>query len=64
MHQAKRFEVHPEAMLEPRTVRRLAWVLPDDAAAEQVLEVLQASGARQWQIELLAGDLVRALRAE
>lgn len=64
MRQAKRFEVHPEAMLEPRTVRRLAWVLPDDAAAEQVLEVLLASGARQWQIELLAGDLVWALRAE
>lgn len=57
-------DVHVEVMLEPCTVRRLAWVLPDNAAESQVLEVLHASEARPWQIENLLTGLVKALRSD
>lgn len=61
---AEQLNVHGEVMLEPRTTRRLAWVLPDNATESQVLEVLQASQARPWQIERLLGRLVQALRSD
>lgn len=61
---AAQLDVHYEAMLEPKTIRRLAWVLPDDAPESQVLEVLQASQARPWQIENTLDALVKALKSE
>lgn len=61
---AETVNVNHELMLEPKTVRRLAWLLPDEAGKSQVLEVLQASAARTWQIEMTADALTRALKAE
>lgn len=61
---ATQLDVNYEAMLEPKTIRRLAWVLPDDASESQVLEVLQASQARPWQIESTLDVLVQALKFE
>lgn len=61
---ATQLDVNYEAMLEPKTIRRLAWVLPDDAPESQVLEVLQASQARPWQIENTLDSLVKALKSE
>lgn len=61
---AAELNVHSEVMLDSRTTRRLAWVLPDNAPEPQVLEVLQASEARPWQIEHLLDGLVKALRSE
>ncbi|WP_249288907.1 HRDC domain-containing protein [Mobiluncus curtisii] len=61
---AAQLDVNHEAMLEPKTIRRLAWMLPDDATKSQVLEVLQASQARPWQIENTLDSLVQALKSE
>lgn len=61
---AAQLDVNYEVMLEPKTIRRLAWVLPDDAPESQVLEVLQASQARPWQIENTLDSLVKALKSE
>ena len=61
---ASQLDVHYEVMLEPKTIRRLAWVLPEDAPESQVLEVLQASQARPWQIENTLDLLVKALKSE
>ena len=61
---ATQLDVNYEVMLEPKTIRRLAWVLPDDASESQVLEVLQASQARPWQIENTLDSLVKALKSE
>lgn len=61
---AAQLDVNYEVMLEPKTIRRLAWVLPDDASESQVLEVLQASQARPWQIENTLDSLVQALKSE
>lgn len=61
---AQKLDVFSETMLEPRTVRRLAWVLPDNARESQVLEVLQTSEARPWQIEHLLEPLVKALQTK
>lgn len=59
---AEEADVNPEIMLEPKTVRQLAWVLPDGASESQVLEVLEASQARPWQIERLLKELTNTLR--
>ncbi len=57
-------EVLTEIMVEPRTLRQLAWVLPDDASESQVLGVLQAAEARPWQIEHALSVIVEALKSE
>ncbi|GAA0325968.1 ribonuclease D [Actinoallomurus spadix] len=50
-----------ENVLQPDTVRRLAWDPPEDATPDAVGVVLTALGARSWQVELTATPLAKAL---
>ena len=50
-----------ENLLAPDTVRRLAWTPPAVVDAKNVETVLQAAGARPWQVELTAAGLAAAL---
>lgn len=50
-----------ENLLQPDTVRRLAWSPPENVTAESVGIVLTALGARPWQVQLTAKPLERAL---
>ncbi|HEV2891874.1 MAG TPA: ribonuclease D [Frankiaceae bacterium] len=59
---ATRHDVPVENLIEPAAVRRLAWTPPDPATDEAVAEALRASGARPWQVGLVAGALATALR--
>jgi ribonuclease D len=49
-----------ENLLQPDTVRRLAWQPPEPLDTEAVGDALRALGAREWQIGLAAGPLTRA----
>jgi ribonuclease D len=51
----------PENLVSPDHVRRLAWDPPDRATPETVAEALTRSGARPWQVALLADRLAAAL---
>ncbi len=51
----------PENLISPEAVRRLAWEPPNPLDEAAVRAALAASGARQWQLDLLAADLTRAL---
>jgi len=50
-----------ENLLQPDTVRRLAWSPPETVSAETVGLVLTALGSRSWQVELTATPLAKAL---
>ncbi|MFL6055230.1 MAG: HRDC domain-containing protein [Actinoallomurus sp.] len=50
-----------ENLLQPDTVRRLAWDPPENVTPESVGVVLTALGARSWQVELTARPLAKAL---
>lgn len=50
-----------ENILTPDYLRQIAWEPPEDLTQSSVSEALAASGARLWQIELLAELLVVAL---
>jgi ribonuclease D len=51
----------PENLISPEAVRRLAWEPPATVDPQSVAAALAASGARQWQIDLLAAELAGAL---
>lgn len=51
----------PENLIAPDSVRRLAWSPPEEVDVDSVSQALHASGARQWQITLVATDLANAL---
>jgi ribonuclease D len=51
-----------ENLLAPDTVRRIAWTPPADASADGVAAVLRGRGAREWQVELTALPIARALQ--
>src|SRR6185295_4424768 len=51
----------PENLIAPDSVRRLAWSPPEKGTADAVSEALTATGARPWQIALLADELAAAL---
>ncbi|WP_018805897.1 ribonuclease D [Salinispora arenicola] len=51
----------PENLIAPDSVRRLAWVPPEEITEVTVAETLRGLGAREWQITLLQPDLTRAL---
>jgi len=51
----------PENLISPDSVRRLAWTPPDPIEVETVGAALAGSGARAWQIGLIAADLTTAL---
>ncbi|MEU4675767.1 ribonuclease D [Micromonospora sp. NPDC023737] len=50
-----------ENLIAPDSVRRLAWVPPEEVTETTVAETLRGFGAREWQIGLLAVDLTTAL---
>jgi ribonuclease D len=50
-----------ENLLQPDTVRRLAWSPPEEVTEETVGLVLTALGSRSWQVELTATPLAKAL---
>lgn len=51
----------PENLIAPDSIRRLAWVPPEEITEGAVAETLRGLGAREWQIALLQPDLTRAL---
>ncbi|HEY8481488.1 MAG TPA: ribonuclease D [Spirillospora sp.] len=54
-----------ENLLQPETVRRLAWAPPSEPSATAIAANLRELGARRWQIELAAQPLAKAfLRLE
>lgn len=50
-----------ENLLAPDSVRRIAWEPPDDLSAGAVAAALRELGAREWQVELTAVVMSRAL---
>ncbi len=54
--------VPPENLIAPDAIRRVAWTPPEKIDAESVGAALRATGARNWQINLLAEELAAALR--
>jgi ribonuclease D len=51
----------PENLISPDSIRRLAWVPPEEITEETVAETLRGFGAREWQIALLSADLATVL---
>jgi ribonuclease D len=51
----------PENLIAPDSIRRLAWSPPDKLTFDTVTEALASTGARRWQINLIADELVVAL---
>jgi ribonuclease D len=51
----------PENLISPDSVRRLAWTPPDELTPETVGAALRGTGARDWQVRLIATDLTAAL---
>jgi ribonuclease D len=51
----------PENLITPDSVRRLAWLPPEEITPETVAETLRGYGARNWQVGLIAEELARAL---
>jgi ribonuclease D len=54
----------PENLITPDSVRRLAWSPPDKITSDSVAEALTATGARAWQVGLVADELATALTAD
>ncbi|MEV5708468.1 ribonuclease D [Actinoallomurus sp. NPDC052274] len=50
-----------ENLLQPDSVRRLAWSPPEEATPEAVGAALSGLGARTWQVTLTATPLAKAL---
>jgi ribonuclease D len=50
-----------ENLLSPDTVRRIAWDPPADPTPEGIAKRLASHGARQWQIDLIARPISKAL---
>ncbi|GHH36887.1 hypothetical protein GCM10018773_12730 [Streptomyces candidus] len=61
--QAEEINMPQENLVTPDTVRRVCWEPPKPATEEKVAEALASYGARQWQIELVAPLLAKALAA-
>ena len=57
----ERVAVPVENLVPPDAVRRLCWSPPPDPSPTGVAAALRAAGARQWQVELVAGPLSAAL---
>lgn len=58
---ADEHNVPTENLLTPDTLRRVAWTPPSDASAAGIDQRLCQLGARQWQRELTARPISRAL---
>ena len=53
-----------ENLLLPDLLRRLCWSPPDDRGVESVASRLRERGAREWQVQLTAEPLSKALQAD
>lgn len=51
----------PENLIAPDYVRRLAWTPPPEITGDTVAQLLRGSGARPWQVSLVAEELAAAL---
>lgn len=51
----------PENLIAPDSVRRLAWLPPEEISEATVAETLRGYGAREWQLALLVPGLTEAL---
>jgi ribonuclease D len=51
----------PENLISPDSVRRLAWTPPEEVGVESVAAALRGTGAREWQLGLIADALAAAL---
>ncbi|MGP4023393.1 HRDC domain-containing protein [Actinomadura sp. 3N407] len=49
-----------ENLIQPDSVRRLAWTPPPEASASAIAAALRDLGARRWQIELTAQPIAKA----
>jgi ribonuclease D len=58
---ADRHTMPAENLIQPDAVRRLAWQPPADPSHARVAAALAASGARPWQVELVAAAIAAAL---
>ncbi|MEH1013081.1 ribonuclease D [Micromonospora sp. CPCC 206060] len=58
---AAEHQLPPENLIAPDSVRRLAWVPPDEITPETITGVLRGYGARNWQLGLLVTELAAAL---
>ncbi|GAC1440952.1 MAG: ribonuclease D [Mycobacteriales bacterium] len=50
-----------ENLIQPDAVRRLAWQPPSDPTEQTVAAALTATGARRWQVGLVAGPIAAVL---
>ena len=50
-----------ENLLQPDSVRRLAWQPPDPVTTEAVAADLSGYGARPWQVQLTSAPIAGAL---
>ncbi|MDQ1605437.1 MAG: ribonuclease, partial [Actinomycetota bacterium] len=50
-----------ENLLAPDAIRRLSWTPPEQLDSDIVASALRDLGAREWQVELTATALARAL---
>ncbi|MDF2969070.1 MAG: ribonuclease [Nocardioidaceae bacterium] len=60
---SERHVVPAENLIPPDAVRRLAWEPPQPFGRDTVRAALVASGARPWQVDLLADRLAESLAA-
>lgn len=58
---AATYNLPPENLITPDTVRRLAWEPPAQPTVETVGAVLRSHGARDWQVGLVAEALAAAM---
>lgn len=61
---AESWNITPELLLAPDTVRRLCWEPPADRSSQGVREALVGFGARPWQVETCLEALHSALAVE
>lgn len=54
-------QLPPENLIAPDSIRRLAWVPPEEVTEAAVAETLRGFNAREWQIALLLPALTEAL---
>ncbi len=60
---SEHWSVPVENLLQPDLLRRLAWSPPEPADADAIAAALRAGGAREWQVELVAGRFAEAFAA-
>jgi ribonuclease D len=60
---AEKHNLPPENLIAPALVRGLAWEPPKKVTEKHIRTLLAENGAREWQIDLLAEGLAKALEA-